>query len=284
MRRYRPSRRRAEQQGSVAFLVLAIMTAMMGMTIAAAAALVHIRSAGDNQSRLAYLDRARRGISDWYLANASVIDAGADSLSSSQILSAMGVPAQFGVQVASTQMLGLPCSESNSPSCVGYHDIYVWLPPISTADTTTLDASSGTFNADSGAQWVKISGEAIEQQLIGSSTDTMTLLQTQLRAFFAASERSDADVNPETNFFRDTACSTTFDGSLPCVDTFADISTTAIPGDLGIDTTNESNAWGLPIQVTNQEYSSVSQPPYSMAIRSATPWGSYLQMAVVEPN
>ena len=282
MRRHSSSRQ--HQKGAVGFLVLALMLLMMGMTIAAAAALVHMRTQGDPQSRLAYLDRARKGIGDWYLANAAAIDSGSDSLNTTSMMSAMGIPAQFGVQISSTQRLGLPCDEPNSPVCVGYHDIYVWLPPASAADSTTLDATTGAFTADAHAQWVKISGESIEQQLIASSSETMSLLQTQLRSFFAASERSDADANPETNFFRDSTCSPTFNGSLPCIDTFADISTTAIPSDLGIDTTNESNAWGLPIQVTNQEYSSVSLPPYSMAIRSATPWGSYLQMAVVEPN
>lgn len=277
-------RRQRTQRGSIALVVLAYMVMLLAVTTAGAAALVHMRLQGGTDARLAYLRNARMNVADWYRANAATIDAGSDSLSESVIRSAMGVPAQYGVQVASSVQLGLPCDASNSPSCVAYHNIYLWLPAESSVDTSAVDETTGTFTPSSAAQWVEVSGEAIERQLISSSTDTMTLLQTQLRSFFAASERSDVNQANDTNYFRDSDCSTTFDGSLPCVDTFADLTTTAIASDLGIDSTNASNAWGYAIQVTNQEYSSVDQAPYSMAIRSATPWGSYLQMAVVQPN
>jgi hypothetical protein len=272
------------QQGNAALLVLCVMLALLSTTAAVSDMLIASEARGTTSERQAYLDHAKRNIANWYLGNAATIDGSADALDPSTVKSAMGEPQQWGVRVASTAQLGLPCDAPNSASCVGYHDIYLWLPPMSHADTTTLDPASGTFTADPAAQWIKVSGASLEQQLIESSTNTMELLQGQLRAFFAAGELNDASVSPGTNYFRDSQCSGTAPNMLPCVDTFTNLTETNIPTLMGIDSYNATNAWGNPLQVSNQEQSSVAQPPYSMAMRSATPWGGYLEMAVAQPN
>ena len=272
-----------QQKGFIGLASLLLMLLLLAVCMATAAALVHKSTWNSTRARLDYLNATEMRIANWYVAQAGSIDAISDAVQVSNIKSVMGASA-YGVQVASTQRLGLPCDEPNSPSCIGYHDIYVWLPPASSADGTTLDAVAGTFNPDAKAQWIKVSGKSIEAQLMQQTTTTMATVQGQLRSFFAARAIADADVASETNYFRDASCATTYSGSLPCVDTFTNLTSTAILSDLGLDTSNAANAWGLPLQVSNQADSSMTASPFSMALRSATPWGSSVEMAVVQPN
>ena len=84
------------------------------------------------------------------------------------------------------------------------------------------------------------------------------------------------------DWFRALDCGAVQTGELPCYDVYTDMAATTAPAQAGIEATLTVNAWGLPINLSNLQDSSVV-PPYFMAVNTTTPWGGVVGAVAQEP-
>lgn len=271
---------RRRQQGFVALAVMILLAAFMAMiltVIARTDAQAGINAPGAAQ---AYLGQAETAVRAWYRQNTASIDSPNFSMTGPQMLAAAGVMRRYGLRAAVSDELGLPCAGAED-TCVAYRKIALWVPAGSTPDTTTFDVATGTLSPASHVTWAVVSGEAIERAALSQSLRALGTLQTTLESYFLTRQQDDGTGTTDTNWFRTNPCGVA-SAALPCVDTWTAGGATGIEPLAGIDASHFYDAWGNPIEVTNLLDSS-TRAPFSMALKTVTPWGTVLEVEAVQP-
>lgn len=277
--RHRAGRR--AQRGSLALVVALLMGAAMAVLLWVVSTLQARLADGTPQARATYLSGAATALRTWYGQNAARLDADDTPWDGLALLASAGVTRRYGLRVAVSARQGLPCPPAPG-ECLAYRVIALWLPPVSTPDTSAFDAATGAFAPAAKATWTLVSGQDIERQAVARSRDTMADLQGALQSYFISRQRDDGASTTDTNWFRATPCSNTLAGALPCVDTWTPGAASGLGPLAGIDASRFYDAWGQPIQVSNLQHSSLA-PPYAMALKTVTPWGSPLEATVLQP-
>lgn len=271
---------RRREKGFVALAVMILLAAFMAMiltVIARTDARAGINAPGAAGT---YLSQAETAVRAWYRQNAASIDGSGFAMTGPQLLAAAGVMRQYGLQAAVSDKLGLPCVGAVD-TCIAYRKIALWLPAGSTPDTTTFDAATGTLSPAAHVTWAVVSGESIERAALSQSLRALGDLQTALESYFLTRQQDDSTGTTDTNWFRTNPCGVA-SAALPCVDTWTPGGTTGIAALAGIDSSHFYDAWGNPIEVSNLLDSSTSAP-FSMALKTVTPWGTVLEVEAVQP-
>lgn len=113
---------------------------------------------------------------------------------------------------------------------------------------------------------------------------TLNDLATAAQVFFHARMQSDPARDASLNHFRAPyGCGMRQPDEMPCVDTYTPLSDAADAARvLNLNASGRLNPWGLPYELSNLEGSSTEVPPFSMAFRTRTPWGSAIEVKAVE--
>lgn len=237
----------------------------------------------------AYVEEIVKRVGVYYEANAGVLDRDStwNSFTANNFKAAAIDQERFGVTLLVSDRL-------TSPDGVKYRRVLVYTP----SDTDPENPPSISTFATTG-QFVSCGdpSKACDQRAFGIY-DAMDLqkrnyAQTVLRmenialraqSYFKARVLQDPERNASVNYFIPrTGCSAPLAHDIPCLPTagngYVDLADAGLEAQLGLEPSLLSNAWGTPIQVTNMApHAETSSPPYSLVIRTQSPWGGFMQI------
>ncbi len=232
--------------------------------------------------RRAYIADASERLARWYELNSGATGALAGQIDVPAALAQAGVTPRYGLQAAS--------SNRQADGMVAWHVMALWLPEPDSVQGVALDPLTGGFTQGtyivSGlpARVVHaiVDGHASQLRLYSESSRRIREVGSRLENRFSAMRATHPLMPMFTNWYRAQDCGAVQGGELPCYDAYQDIAGTEVPAAAGTSPVSDSNAWGGAVQVSNLADSSTI-PPYSMSIRTALPWGGWLQVIAQEP-
>lgn len=224
-----------------------------------------------------YLDDVAQRLESWYDRNAATVDS-----SSTYAIAPAALWSQLGIDPKVNLRLGI--SDRQTGAQVAYRRFVIWLQRA-TPDTSTFTASTGAFTPAAGVPFRVIDGEKMQVLKLDQTLNGMKRFAFLLERRFQAKYEADPLRSLSVNHFRPVSgtCSTTLD-DMPCINTYLNAPVAAnFPLLVGVDPATLTTAWGAAFEVSNQEDSRTTTPPYTMAIRSTTPWGSTVLVNAVQP-
>ncbi len=280
----------AHRQRGAAFLLVVTMLlgAMLVLAGSFRARVVHQAQVTFDQDQRQYLDTVIKNSHHWYQRVALSIEVTGDTPTEADLLQQIAPERKFGVRAAISSRLGLPCSTTASfGSCVPYRVIAVWLPPISSPDTTTFNQANGTLAPDpavAAAGTTRIFDTKLYQQ--GLMVQISELLKTTASRLqnFARAQQSVIGSPSFENYFRSSDCARAISGHFPCVDTYQPITSTTIPSMLGMPNSDFQTPWGDVVQISNLLDSNNSSMPFSLSIKASSPWGQTVSYQVQQTD
>lgn len=231
-------------------------------------------------------DRKKEWVSDtqakltsWYERNKAAIDADPNQLTSTAVLSGAGVTLEYGAQVASTARL--------IAGGIGFHSVAIWIPHDG-ASGTGLNASTGEFNPGTltggltaPTKYAFANGRAIQTDAYLATVARMRETAAKFEGYFQARVLSDPDSGSEVNYYRAANCASPINGELPCIDSYTSLAAAGLGSVVGLSTDENVSSWGGAIEVSNLADVPVGES--AIAIRTAIPWGSPIQIFAVRP-
>jgi hypothetical protein len=262
------------QRRESGYAVLAVVATMV--TIAAAVVVgwatlaTRVQTDGLASVQQQYLDEVRVSLLGWYARDLAQIDRSAEPPDPVRMLRGTGVAVRWGLRVAASERL--------VREGIAYRVIAAWLP--GEGDTSMLEPATGRFTPSSGTRWIVVSGFDLQAAALVETRARLDRLARQLEAAYRARLLSDPSRDATVNRFRAVRCSAPSPGELPCIDEYVTIDVSGLASAAGLDPLLAANAWGAPIEVSNGIDASLVIP-FSMALRTATPWGGSLSMFAV---
>lgn len=271
------------QRGFVSSLWLASVAGLV-TTISVGLLMAHDQEHSNRADvdRRAYIADVSARLARWYEFNAGATGALAGQLDVPAALAQAGVTPRYNLQVASSNRL--------ADGMVAWHVMALWLPDPDSVQGIALDPLTGGFTQgayiSSGlpAQVVHavVDGHASQLRRYSESSRRIREIGARLENRFSAMRAAHPLMPMFTNWYRAQDCGAVQGGELPCYDAYQNIATTEVPAAAGTSPASDFNAWGGVVQVSNLADSSIV-PPFSMSIRTALPWGGWLQVIAQEP-
>lgn len=271
------------QRGFVSYLWL-VSVAGLVMAVSVGLLMASDQEHGNRAAadRRAYLADASARLARWYEFNSGATGAQPGQIDVAAALSQAGVTPRYNLQSASSNRL--------ADGMVSWHVMALWLPDPDSVQGIALDPVTGAFTQGvyiaSGlpARVVHavIDGHASQLRLYSESSRLIREIGARLENRFSAMRATHPLMPMFTNWYRAQDCGAVQGGELPCYDAYQDIATTEVPATAGTSPASDFNAWGGAAQVSNLADSS-TVPPFSMSIRTALPWGGWLQVVAQEP-
>ena len=219
-----------------------------------------------------YLAEVRARLADWYRRELAQIDAVIAAPDPEQVLRGAGIHPRW--------RLRLQVSDRLQRDGVAHRVLAAWLP--GEGDTSSLDIATGVFAPSAGARWVAVSGFELQSMAIAETRARMERLAAQLEVGYRVRYFADPSRDATVNRFRAADCAAPGNDRFPCIDSYQPIASTPLAVLAGLEPQLGFNAWGGAIEVSNRLDSSLTVP-YSMALRTSTPWGDALTMVAVAP-
>ena len=271
----RHSRQRGLALVSALAVTLAIVLMLVAAWTSAAAARLEARQQLDREAQLAL---AGEVLSAWYRAHLAELDSpGSEPPDPAEALSGLGLARSVRVGVSALQSRGAVLGRI----------LVAWMPATAAADER-FDAASGVLlGSSAGTRAIRVDGPALEQEAVMRAQRQLQHLASALELRFRARVVDDPLHRMDINHFRplDPACVALMD-ELPCVPDYARADRFAFwQGQLDIAAGELQSPWGAtyPLEISNGRDASVA-PPFSLALRVLTPWGTLLQVRAVEPG
>lgn len=221
-----------------------------------------------------YLVELKHQVERWYEANASTLDTSSTPLDLTDFWQTAPMR-PWNVTVSSSVRL-------NKGDGVAYHIIAIWLPDAG-GDSTTFDQATGQLSVQKGTPYVLVDGAAIEGRLLQETLVKLGTIAHYLEGHFQAMAQHGADQASNINYFRAADCTTPTTQELPCIDSDTPLAETTLPARFTWPSQANYDAWGNPIRVSNRQ-DATSSSPFSMAVKTISPWGGMLQVVASQSN
>jgi len=263
-----------------------LLMGLMGLVLAVSVGLLRsedqARANRVGAERSAYMKDASTRLARWYEYNSGATGALVGQIDMAQALAGAGVTPRYNLQSASSVRL--------TDGLVSWHVMALWLPEPVRVQGTGLDPATGVFTpgtlVSTGLATDLVSaildGHASQLAAFSESSRRVRLAAARLENMFAARRAMDPFTVGEHNWFRAVDCAAVQTGELPCYDGYSDLAATTAPAEAGIETEMGVNAWGLPLTLSNLQDSSLVTP-FSMSVRTLTPWGGVMGAVAKEP-
>lgn len=267
------------QSGFAALLMVSILATLF-LSLYSVLTLAAKRGQQETQAqqRLTYLRQAAAALRDYYARNTAAMDGSSlPQMTPEQMLQGAGVQARWGLRLAYS-------SKQNAlGGAIQYRDLYLWIPARN-PDPTTLDAGANQFNPGPGVQWAKVNGLEIQQAVYNQAENTLTRLAQNLERMFRARIEADPLHDVAVNYWQAKGCSSSAGGEIPCTNnSYVPAKDLGLAQVIGADAGMMTDPWGGNVLVSNTLDANQLKPPYSLALRIVTPWGSNIDMTAVEP-
>ena len=222
----------------------------------------------------AYLLRIQGALKNWYQQHAAAVEASTAPINIVTVLSTLGFPLKWHVTGASSHQL----IQNN----IAYHVFAVWIPG-SAAASASMDLATGIFTPGSAKAYELVDGFTLESGLVLQTTRTLQKDANRLQEMFRADTLQDEQHQINWNHFRAQDCSQVESDEMPCLDTYVALNQARLHALAGLDPSDEWDAWGSFLQVSNLLDSNTHAPPYTMALESVTPWGAIIRIFAIQP-
>ena len=265
----------ARQSGFVLLCAVLAMAFIAGALIATWM-VVTARHQGSELERaqLAYLTALRERLEQWYAHSAATVDAGATAPDMQAVLRQIGAVRRWNLQVRA--------AERQTEGAVTFRVLALWLPPASAPDTTTFDPATGALVPAANTPSARIDGRVIQSQALAASRHGLQRLAQALENRFKARYLADPGRNVTVNHFRARSCASPLPDELPCLDQYTALDASLLLA-MGADARLARNGWNLPVEVSNSADAQTAGPPYTFALRTATPWGTWVRASAIQP-
>jgi type II secretory pathway pseudopilin PulG len=262
-----------KERGAI-FLLLVVAIAVVGVTLILAASRLQAQQAANRAAaeQFAYLRKAAAAVEVWYRENLATVDSQDAAPVIDTVLDRAGVNRRFGLSARISNRL--------MAGNVGFRTLALWIP-AAVPDPSTFDVTTGLFTPAPGVRFVTVSGAALQGQAVADTQRAMASVASTLEQYFAARAAAGGTGVGINHFRPDPTCSGAA-GQLPCLDDYTVASAINWAG-LGLSGLPVADAWGNPLALSNLADSSTAAPPFSMAIRAATPFGTQLTVRAVQP-
>jgi Tfp pilus assembly protein PilX len=267
---------RYQQRGfMLPFVVLAVAGVVLLFVSSMQSSATYSQLASENTDREAVVSAASASLSSWYNAESDTIELASSAEAEAQLLTRVS-DRRFGLRMAMSQQLGLPCSVGATlVSCVPYRRFAVWLPAVS-------DASTASFAAGNSIVSRVVDTRALQMDKAQKAVDRMQAVAGSIQRFAQARSAALPYGSGRTNFLRAQRCVAVEIAELPCVDTYTDLVSSGVAGLVGLSASDVVSEFGGTVMFSNLQDSNSTLPPYSASIQVSTPWGTSLKVAVVQ--
>ena len=263
------------QQGmAMAFVLVLVLLTVTVWILSLDSLDTYREDAHVQQEQQIYLQGVQAALENWYEQHAATVDASVAPVNVAPVLPILGFPLKWHVTGASSNRL--------VKGDIAYHVFMVWIPG-SVSRPAVLDASTGIFTPGSSTGYERIDGFIIESGLVQHTTQTLQKDANHLQEWFKAKVLQDGQHQVNWNHFRAQDCSEAEPDEMPCMDSYVALSQSGVKALAGLGAADESDGWGNPVQVSNLADSSTVAPPYSMALKSVTPWGDSIRIFATQP-
>ena len=226
------------------------------------------------RAQLDYLTELKGRLEQWYAANVATVDAAAAAPDMQAVLRQIGLVPRWNLQIQA--------SERQIQNGVAFRVIALWLPGAGEPDTTTFDPATGAFVPAANTPSAQVNGLAIQSQALALSQDGLQRLARALENRFKAKYLADPGRDVMVNHFRAQSCADPQPDELPCLDDYTALDAGLLLA-IGADPRLARNSWNLVVEVSNGADAQTTIPPYSIALRSTTPWGTQLRAVAIQP-
>jgi Tfp pilus assembly protein PilX len=274
---------RYQQRGfMLPFVVLAVAGVVLLFVSSMQSSATYSQLASENTDREAVVSAASASLSSWYNAESDTIELASSAEAEAQLLTRVS-DRRFGLRMAMSQQLGLPCSVGATlVSCVPYRRFAVWLPAVSDASTASFDPGTGAFTAGNSIVSRVVDTRALQMDKAQKAVDRMQAVAGSIQRFAQARSAALPYGSGRTNFLRAQRCVAVEIAELPCVDTYTDLVSSGVAGLVGLSASDVVSEFGGTVMFSNLQDSNSTLPPYSASIQVSTPWGTSLKVAVVQ--
>ena len=261
-------------RGESGYAVLAMVATMV--TIAAtivvgwATFASRVQADGLAQVQQAYLDEVRAALLGWYVRELAQVDRRPEAPEPAAVLREAGIAPRWGLRLATSERL--------EREGIAYRVLAAWLP--GEGDASALDPATGQFTPSSGARWITVSGFDLQAGAMAETRARLDRLARHLESAYRARLLSDPSRDATVNRFRAVRCAAPAAGELPCIDDYAALDASGLALAVGLERLLLSNVWGASIEASNGVDASPVMP-FSMALRTTTPWGSRVSLFAV---
>ena len=161
-----------------------------------------------------------------------------------------------------------------------------------------FDPATGAFEAcpasvvDCPIAYAVVDGRRIQGELEARTRRQVEEAARLFQDYFRSRYLADPDRTMTINWFRSPfdpksysasqSCTSQPPDDLDCIDRWTPSASRTAEDKALVRLPFETNAWGLPIEVSNKEDSSYLNPPYSMAVRSYTPDGRVILVRAIQ--
>ncbi len=269
----------ASQRG---FVVLLLVTVIGFAMMAFSALFIAVSTHEDRVHQdLAWVQNTASRIRKWYSLHPLVLDtSAATSLPGAGPLGPR-VIAAVGIKPYARSRVEVGGLQSTQSGALRYRIITVWIPK----PTTKTGAG---FSVENAQAYAEVSGLSIEQEMETRSWKRLEDLTARLEQWSASSEAASGTHNTLLDYLEPPSCGTG-NGAVPgiaCAANWTLVSAMGFGVAIGFGGP-WTDAWGGAIQVCNTPSSVCSAsdqaPPFSMRLKTTTPWGGVLTLSAIQP-
>jgi hypothetical protein len=282
------------EAGAAAILMVLIVFLMFAMAIAALDLITEKESSVNiRHKELVFLNKEQTVLSDWYTANASLIDASNSKITTEYatnqgLLNAIGIPDKYNIKVYVTNVQSYNTTSGGNSVTIDYHDFYLVIPSA-TYGTGTF--SGNTFTPVANQLFTKVNGLNIENNLYKKSFNQLDSLNSSFVNYYYIMLQNDPLHDVSIDYWASNGCNgmrTADSTAFGCTNgNFANLNVILTAKYMQLGNPNNNNAilnpWGIPVQINNSGNIEQQGPPFSMFLASLTPWGTKLYLAITEP-
>ena len=252
---------------AVAFIAGAVIATWIAVTVKS-------QDSELERTQRSYLADLERRLEQWYALNAATVDAQVPAPDMGAVLRQIGIAPRWNLQVRA--------SERQDQGAVAFRVIALWLPPAGAPDTTTFDPVTAAFAPAANMLNAQVNGLAIQSKALAASREGLQRLAQALENRFKAKYLSDPSRNISVNHFRAHACASPLPDELPCLNDYTPVGA-ALALAVGADVRLTRNSWNLAVEMSNGTDAQTASAPYTLALRTATPWGTTLHATAIQP-
>jgi hypothetical protein len=220
------------------------------------------------------LDDARERLLSWYERQASSPAAVADMRLPASPAPVLGLAERADWQFAMSDVLW--------DGALPYRRLVVW-QALRPEPQSPFDRRTGTFTTHADNPFRVIDGRAVQMRAVARTEERLKALANALQRWAQAQFLLDPLRDLHWNHFRPRERCAPRGPELPCIDDFERIDRTSLPYLLGWDPGLLVTAWQTPIEVSNGRGARHQEPPYTIALRATTPWGTTIEAVAVQP-
>lgn len=268
-----------EEQGiAVLLLVVTLGLVLTAVILSIAADSYSINVPEITVRQQDYLTHAIRRLNQYYRSNAWMLSQGSSfPLSGTALLTNAGITPQYNIHVCVSQQ------QTFGTYRIPYYQVWLYMPSRGGGDEPTC--SGGNFTANDAQASALYSGEQAQSALLASTENQMNRLGTLLVQGSAAAVQGGASHDEDVDYFLSQQCNNNGSGNIACASGWRSVAGAGISSLIGSASAFESNAWGQPIQYSNEiPNANDQQPPYTITLRTQLPGGSCLQESFDQPD